>query len=451
MINQGITTALAARDADRNTNGDDSHISGAGVRRTERTTHECTYTDFLKCQPLNFKDAELWNLKVKGTDVIGYNQCFQELALLCVRIFPEELDKIERYVGGLPDMIHGSIVASKPKTMQEAIKIATRLMDKKIHTFAKRQTENKRKQDDNQQQQQQNKRLNTNRAYTAGSGEKKPYGGSEPLSTANANASNNQRGIGAGQKPTCYECGAQVHFKRDCPKLKNNNVVKPRRNGNAPAKVSALDPIVFLEDLPGLSPTRQVEIQIDLKPGAAPVARAPYRLAPSEMKELSDQLQELSNKGFIRHSSSPWGAPNRYPLPRIDDLFDQLQGSSVYSKIDLRSGLRCVLLKTQQEFQRSPKPMTKLTQKKVKFVWGDKQETSFQLLKQKLCSAPILALPKGSKDFITYCDASIKGLGVVLMQREKVIAYASRQLKIHEKNYTTHDLELGAVVFALMI
>ncbi|GJT81641.1 putative reverse transcriptase domain-containing protein [Tanacetum coccineum] len=123
-------------------------------------------------------------------------------------------------------------------------------------------------------------------------------------------------------------------------------------------------PKVFPKDLPGLPPTRQVEFQIDLVPGAAPVARAPYRLAPSETKGLSEQLKELSDKGFIRPSSSPWGAPvlfvkkkdgsfrmcidyrelnkltvkNRYPLPRIDDLFDQLQGSSVYSKIDLRSG-----------------------------------------------------------------------------------------------------------------
>ncbi|GKF89914.1 hypothetical protein Tco_0263877, partial [Tanacetum coccineum] len=123
-------------------------------------------------------------------------------------------------------------------------------------------------------------------------------------------------------------------------------------------------PEVFLEDLPGIPPTRQVEFQIDLIPSAAPVTRAPYRLAPSEMKELLDQLKELSDKGFIRPSSSPWGAPvlfvkkkdgsfrmcidyqelnkmmvkNRYPLPRIDDLFDQLQGSSFYLKIDLRSG-----------------------------------------------------------------------------------------------------------------
>nr|GFB87792.1 putative reverse transcriptase domain-containing protein [Tanacetum cinerariifolium] len=84
--------------------------------------------------------------------------------------------------------------------------------------------------------------------------------------------------------------------------------------------------------------------------------------------------------------------------------------------------------------------------KKIKFEWGDKQEAAFQLLKEKLCSAPILALPEGSEDFVVYCDAFIKGLGAVLMQRDKVISYASRQLKIHEKNYTTHDFELGAVV-----
>ncbi|GJX00712.1 putative reverse transcriptase domain-containing protein [Tanacetum coccineum] len=236
-------------------------------------------------------------------------------------------------------------------------------------------------------------------------------------------------------------------------------------------------PEVFPEDLPGLPPTRQVEFQIDLVPGAAPVARAPYRLAPSEMKELSEQLKELSDKGFIRPSSSPWEAPvwfvkkkdgsirmcinyrelnkltvkNRYPLPRIDDLFDQLQGSSVYSKINLRSGLVGYYRRFIEGFSKIVKPMTKLTQKKVKFVWVDKQEATFQLLKQKLCSAPILTLPEGNEDFIVYCDASKKGLGIVLMQKENVIAYASRPLKIHEKKYTTHDMELGAVVFALKI
>ncbi|GJU39217.1 retrotransposon protein, putative, ty3-gypsy subclass [Tanacetum coccineum] len=180
---------------------------------------------------------------------------------------------------------------------------------------------------------------------------------------------------------------------------------------------------------------------------------------------------------------------NRYPLPRIDDLFDQLQGSSVYSKIDSRSGYHQLrvreedipkttfktrddiliysknknkheehpkaileLLKKEElfieGFSKVAKPITKLMQKKVSFEWGDKQEAAFQTLKNKLCSTPIIALPQGAANFIVYCDASHKGLGAVLMQNKKVIAYASRQLKIHEKNYTTHDLELGAVVFA---
>nr|GEU83271.1 putative reverse transcriptase domain-containing protein [Tanacetum cinerariifolium] len=102
-------------------------------------------------------------------------------------------------------------------------------------------------------------------------------------------------------------------------------------------------------------------------------------------------------------------------------------------------------------FSKIAKSTTKLTQKGIKFDWGEKEENAFQLIKQKLCSASILALPEGSEDFVVYCDASHKSLGVVLMQREKVVADASRQLKIHKKNYTTHDLELGSVVFALKI
>ncbi|GJT15204.1 putative reverse transcriptase domain-containing protein [Tanacetum coccineum] len=439
--------------------------------------------------------------------------------------------------------------------------------------------------------------------------------------------------------PRCSNCNRVGHLTRDCRirsannnsnnnnnNNRNNNNNNTRNNnnnnqqGNGYAKVYVLEmkgkpktmsvagkrledvpivqdfPEVFPEDLPGLPPTRQVEFQIDLVPGAAPVARAPYRLAPSEMKELSEQLKELSDKGFIRPSSSPWGAlvlfvkkkdgsfrmcidyrelnkltvKNRYPLPRIDDLFDQLQGSSVYSKIDLRSGYHQLRVREEDipktafrtryghyEFQVMPfgltnapavfmdlmnrvckpyldkfvivfiddiliysknkqeheehlkiilellkkeelyakfskcefwipkvqflghvidsegihmdpakiesikdwtspkssteirqflgldeyyqrfiegflkiaKPMTKLTQKKVKFVWGDKQEAAFQLLKQKLCSAPILALPEGSEDFIAYCNASKKGLGAVLMQREKTEARKPDNIK----------------------
>ncbi|GJX79739.1 putative reverse transcriptase domain-containing protein [Tanacetum coccineum] len=224
-----------------------------------------------------------------------------------------------------------------------------------------------------------------------------------------------------------------------------------------------------------------------LAPGAAPVARAPYRLAPSEMQELSMQLQELADKGFIRPSSSPWGAPVLFVKKKdgsINDLFDQLQGSSIYSKIDLRSGYHQLRVREEDipktafrtryghyEFQVMPFGLTNAPARNedheehlklileflkkeelyanMKFDWGEKEEAAFQLLKQRLCSASILALPEWSENFMVYCDASHKGLGAVLMQKEKVIAYASRQLKIHEKNYTTHDLELGAVVFTL--
>ncbi|GJX19395.1 putative reverse transcriptase domain-containing protein [Tanacetum coccineum] len=507
MIDQGVTAVLAARDTTRN--GDDSHTSGTGVRRNERAVRECTYQDFMKCQPLFFK----------GTEEL-------ELALLCDSMFPEETDKIERYVGGMPDLIYSSVVASKPKTMQEAIKMAIELMDRKINTFAERQTENKRKFEDpsrNNQNQQQNKRQNTSRAYAAGNSHRqglccreRKLGHlakdcrSRPATANNNNRNNNNnsnrnnnnnnnrnnnnpRAQGANTNAiVCFECGTPGHFRSNCPQWKNknqgngsgvarayavgvagqnpdNNVVTgtfllnnrcasilfdtgadrsfvstqfsaliniapttldhgynveladgriiwvntvllgctlnflnhPFHVDLMPVEMGTYDviigmdwltkyqavidcakkivripfgseilifhgdgsrnkrgtrlniisctkaqkyllqgchiflahitiketrdkskkkqlqdvpivknfPEVFPEDLPGLPPTRQVEFHIDLVPGAAPVARAPYRLAPSEMKELADQLQELSDKGFIRPSSSPWGAP----------------------------------------------------------------------------------------------------------------------------------------------
>ncbi|GKA95014.1 putative reverse transcriptase domain-containing protein [Tanacetum coccineum] len=254
-------------------------------------------------------------------------------------------------------------------------------------------------------------------------------------------------------------------------------------------------PKVFPEDLHGLPSVRQVEFQIDIILGAAPVAQAPYRLAPSKMQELSDQLEELADRG-----------------------------SSTYSKIDLRSGYHQLRVQdedipntafrmlsehftkkfpstplTKKNHFKSPEDNFRITQKreigmpispkvisgsvscnfsgiqgihvdptKIEAVkdWaspttpteirkflglGEDQESAFQLLKQKLCEAPILALSEGNNDFIVYCDASHQGLGKMLMQRENVIAYASRQLKPREKNYTIHDLELGAIVFAFKI
>ncbi|KAJ1692761.1 hypothetical protein LUZ63_009459 [Rhynchospora breviuscula] len=375
---------------------------------------------------------------------------------------------------------------------------------------------------------------------------------------------------------------------------------------------------VFPEELPGLPPERDLEFYIEVAPGIAPIARAPYRMAPAELKELKTQLEELLKLGFIRPSTSPWGAPvlfvkkkdgsmrlcvdyrelnkvtvkNRYPLPRIDDLFDQLQGSSVYSKIDLRSGyhqlrirdkdieksafrtryghyeflvmpfgltnapaafmdlmnrvfqdaldtyvivfiddilvysksheehtehLQAVLqrLREHQLFAKfskcefwmdqvkflghvisgkgiavdsdkvkaiveweAPKnvsdirsflglagyyrrfvsgysqiarPMTQLLHKGTPFKWSEKQDKSFQELKNRLVSAPVLTLPLPDKDYTVYTDASRNGLGCVLMQEDHVIAYGSRQLRTHEQNYPTHDLELAAVIFALKI
>ncbi|WVZ80449.1 hypothetical protein U9M48_027922 [Paspalum notatum var. saurae] len=380
---------------------------------------------------------------------------------------------------------------------------------------------------------------------------------------------------------------------------------------------STLQSDVFPEELPGLSPDRNVEFAIELVPGTVLVSKRPYRMAPDELKELKTQLQEQLDKGFIRPSSSPWGCPalfvekkdqggkrlcvdyrplnavtvkNKYPLPHIDILFDQLGGATVFSKIDLRSGyhqikvreedipktafstryglyeylvmsfgltnapaffmylmnsvfmneldkfvvvfiddilvysknekeheehLRIVLSRLREhklyakfskcafwlkevaflghilsatgvavdpnkvedvlnwkqpqtvteirsflglagyyrrfikDFSKIAKPMTALTQKNAKFAWSPKCEEAFGTLKKLLTSAPVLAQPDITKPFDVYCDASGSGLGCVLMQEGRVIAYASCQLRKHEVNYPTHDLELLAVVYAL--
>ncbi|GJY70710.1 hypothetical protein Tco_0474413 [Tanacetum coccineum] len=190
-------------------------------------------------------EVEMWNLKVKGADVVGYNQRFQVLALMCARMFPEESDKTKKYVGGLPHMIHGSVMASKPKTMQDAIEFATERMDKKISTLDERQADNKRKLDNNNQAQQQPpKKQGVAIAYAAGFGERKEYGVTLPLCNKckfhhnsqctvkctnckrvgyltrdcrSHAATNNQRNL------TCYECGNQGNYRTDCLELKNQN------------------------------------------------------------------------------------------------------------------------------------------------------------------------------------------------------------------------------------
>nr|GEV70007.1 putative reverse transcriptase domain-containing protein [Tanacetum cinerariifolium] len=244
----------------------------------------------------------------QGNDVAAYTQCFQELALMCTKFLADETEKVDKYISVLPDNIHGNVMSVRPKTLDDAIELANDLMNQKLRTYAERQNDNKRK------------------AHDA--------------------SRNNQ------QQQSTRSKMKEAKNKSEGKRLEDLLIVRD-----------------FPKDLPDIPPARQVDFQIDLVPGAAPVAWAPYRLAPSKMKELAKQLQELSDKGFIRTNSSPWGTPvlfvkkkdglfrmcivyrelnkltvkNRYPLPRINDLFDQLQGSSVYSKINLRSELRDVV------------------------------------------------------------------------------------------------------------
>ncbi|GKB67306.1 putative reverse transcriptase domain-containing protein [Tanacetum coccineum] len=185
-------------------------------------------------------------------------------------------------------------------------------------------------------------------------------------------------------------------------------------------------PEVFLDDLSGLPPIREIEFRIELIPGATPVAKSPYRLAPSELEELSGQLKELQDKGFIRPSSSPWGAP-------INGKWDHVDPSKNEAVKNCKAPRTSVL-------------------RFVRLEIGWKQNWAFQTEGEVVqCACFLSSPPDGLEDFMVYCDASGIGLGCVLMQRGKVIAYSSRQLKIHEENYTTYDLELGAVVFALKI
>nr|GEX44254.1 putative reverse transcriptase domain-containing protein [Tanacetum cinerariifolium] len=296
----------------------------------------------------------------------------------------DETEKIDKYVSGLPDNIYGSVKASKPKMLDETIELANDLMDQKLRTYAERQSNNKRKACERKSY---SVNLpNCTKCHFHHNGpctqkchkcNKVGYFARDCRSSGNANVVNAQRNNGENPKGNgCFECGATWHFKRDWLKLRN----KDGERVNAPGWVYAVGnrkdgkcikgpgfkcrhgSLIDIVPTP-LGNSFDVELA-DGKIVRAPIARAPYRLAPSEMKELSEQLQELSEKGFIRPSYSPWGAPvlfvnkkdesfrmridyrelnklivkNRYPLPRIDDLFDQLQGSSVYSKIDLRSG-----------------------------------------------------------------------------------------------------------------
>nr|GEV59923.1 putative ribonuclease H-like domain-containing protein [Tanacetum cinerariifolium] len=458
------------------TNEDGSHCSHEDNQRNVQTTCPYFYADFMECQPLNFKGTE-------------------ELTLICTKFVADETEKINKYVSGLPNNIYKNVKASKPKTLDETIKLANELMDQKLRTYAER-------------------------VYNMGTGERKPYSGNLPKSFGKAKVANAQRNNGANPKGNgCLECGAIGHFKRDCPKLKNNDGEKV----NAPGWVNSYDvkladgkivrvdtimqgctinflghlfnkdlmpvelgsfdviigmdwlrrchdvivcdeklvqiphgnetltfhgnesnngresrltvisskgkqledvpvtwdhPEVFPKDLSGLPPARPVEFQIDLIPGATPVARAPYRLAPSEMKELSEQLQELSKKGFIRPSSSPWGAPvlflkNKDGSFRMCIEYRELNPSKIESIKDWASpktpieicqflGLAGYYRRFIEGFSKIAKSMTKLTQKGIKFDWGEKEENDFYAAEKN-------DVAKSSKDYYSLWEVIING------------------------------------------
>ncbi|GKB46880.1 reverse transcriptase domain-containing protein [Tanacetum coccineum] len=260
LVARSVADALAEHEANRSRNRDDSHDSGSGGRRMESVFHISNYTienqvKFVTCTLIGVAltwwnsyvktvnhdaaygmpwktlmkmmtdkycprseikklEIEIWNLKVKGTDVVSYTQRFQELALMCGRMFPEESDQVEKYVRGLPDMIQGSVMASKPKIMQEAIKIANDLMDQKVRAYAKRQTENKRKFDNNNQAQQQPpKKQSVAIAYTTGSGERNEYAGTLPLCYRFKLHRNGPCTV------KCGNCKKVGHMTRDCRNL----------------------------------------------------------------------------------------------------------------------------------------------------------------------------------------------------------------------------------------
>nr|GEW41316.1 putative reverse transcriptase domain-containing protein [Tanacetum cinerariifolium] len=435
---------------------------------------------------------------------------------------------VDKYISGLPDNIYGNVKSLKPKTLDETIELANDLMDQKLRTYAERKSDSKRKLDDiSRNNQQPFKRQNVVKAYNLGSTKKKTYERNAPKctkcqrnhpspctlkchecgkighyardcrSTGNTNATNNRGGNGPNPRGNgCFECGNPGHFKTDCPKLNNKNgrngnaqgwvyvVVNAERNGDAAGTRTQISSRIFATkeyDKPERKQVKDVPIVqdfLEVFPEDLPGAFR-QRFHKTQFLTLGSPVLFVKKKdGTFRmcidyRELNKMTVKNRYPLPRIDDLFDQLQGSSIYSKIDLRSGYHQLRVREQdilktvfrtrrgihvdpakiesikdwaspktpteirqflglagyyrrfiEGFSKIAKSMTKLTQKAIKFDWGEKEENAFQLIKQKLCSAPILALLEGSEDFV---------------------------LKVHERNYTTHDLELGSVVFALKI
>nr|GEY60372.1 putative reverse transcriptase domain-containing protein [Tanacetum cinerariifolium] len=479
-------------------------------------------------------EHELWNLKVNEYNIVAYTQRFNELALMCPRMVKQERLKCTIKFHKCGKVRH-KIRYCKEKnvaTGANALPIPT-CYDYGEQGHTRNRCLKKVKQEEVGEV--------CSRAYAIKDAEQKG-----PNVVTGTFLLNNRYAFilfDSGSDRSFVDTRFSSMLDIDPVKIRASYEVELADESKKVVRIPYGDEMLIVESDKGVSRLKVISC-IKALLGVAPIARAPYRLALSEMRESSVQLQELLEKGFIRPSSSPWGAPmlfvkkkngsfrmcidycdlskltvkNCYPLLRIDDLFDQLQGSTMYYKINLRSGYHQSRIKEEDiliiafrsrydhfEFQVMPFGLTNVPvvfmdlMNRISKPYLDKFVIVFiddilvyfkdedehekhlkiilKLLKKerfgvhvdpgkieaikswaapttpmkKLCSASILALPEETKDFMVYYDASHKGYGAVLMQREKVIAYASRQLKVHEENYTTHDLELGAVVFALRL
>nr|GEZ45979.1 transposon Ty3-G Gag-Pol polyprotein [Tanacetum cinerariifolium] len=426
------------------TQDDASQSSGGGLKRPVQPARVCSYIDFMICQPLNFKGTE---------GVVGLYQWLENMVL----VFHISGCSIDNQVKFTTCTLLGAALTCWNGHMRTLGHDAAYAMT--WGTLKKKLTD---------------KYCPKARTYTTGPGEKKAYTG-KLLMCTKCNYHHTRQ---CAPKIMVMQTGT-VELERKLMSWEEDILThKPilLREAKDKSKRKRLEDVPifrdFLEDLSGIPPARHVEFQFYLVPGIYKTQLFTLGAPVLFIKKKDGSFRMCINY----HEQNKLTMKNHYPLPRIDDLFDQLQGSSVYSKIDLRSGYHQLRVckedipktafKTRyghyefhvmpfglvdynrifiEGFSKIAKSMTKMTQKNVKFDWGEKKEAAFQLIKQKLCSTPIMALPKGSENFIVYCDASHKGLGFVLMQNEKVIAYVSRQLKTHEKNYTTHDQELGAL------
>ncbi|XP_076918628.1 uncharacterized protein LOC143579123 [Bidens hawaiensis] len=387
-------------------------------------------------------EYDFWHLTMEGADVNTYTSRFNALARLVPRLVNPEYVRIERYIWDLEPEIRGMVTSSKPNTIQSARVLVKTLTDDVVRKgiLVKKDAEKKTTGDGGESEKM---------VVNVGDNKRK-WTGMDWLSR-------NQTEIVCSEKlvriPIPNGEILSIRGDQSNADLKFVNVMKPRkilRKGYPAFLAHVVDtqakerkfedipvvrdfPEVFLEDLPGLSPDRQFEFRIDLVQDAAPVAKSPYILASSEMQELEVHfLGHVVNEKGIHVDPSKIEAIKNWEAPKSPTEVRQFLGLAGYYRRFI------------ENFSSIAQPLTQLTQKDKKYDWTEKQEEAFQLLKQNLCSAPILSLLEGTDGFVVYCDASRSGLGCVLMQRDKVIAYASRQLKVHEKNYMTYDLELGA-------